>query len=222
MVDTVPEYVDESEVLHSEEPWIWLFTVRFDEIRKALRIAKNPTHITWPTSGGHVYYGRSLDFDGIEANTKSSSRKTSITFTGMDTTVREYLTTYRNFIDRTVIIRQVHSGHLDLETPRMEIPFRVANVHRSIAGIIWELGMPRKWDQQEPHRFYDPSRCAWTCGDSRCGANLDLPGSPSFCDYTLDGANGCKRFEEFEKENGYPVIHTGRYGGFPSAPKSRE
>lgn len=222
MPDTVAEYVEESEKLHSTDPWIWLFTVRLDEIQKALRVCQYHENVTWPSAGGHVYYARSIDFDGIEMNTKGAARKTSIQFIGMDVTVREYLRTYRNFIDRTVIIRKVHSGHLDLTTPRIEVPFRMANVTRSISGISWELGMPRKWDQQEPHRFYDPAVCAWVYGDSRCGFNLDWPGCPGHCDYTKDGPNGCVAKGRWEAENGYPVIHPARFGGFASVPNPRK
>lgn len=222
MTDQLPaDLITSKEELHSTEAAIWIAEICLTD-KTALCLARNTANVTWPSAGGRIFYAYDFDFDAIHMSSDDQHRAMSAETSRADTELIALFEEHNGFNGKKVILRQVFLDNLD-ETDVPTVEYKIRGVSESVSGgTKWTLGELDLEERQEPHRFFDPAFCPYAFGGFRCGFDCFRPDATTYCDKSLDGSDGCKSRGRWESENGYPVLHPKRFGGFPGIQADRQ
>ena len=207
------DLVAEARKLEQMTPWVWLFEVWLNDT-DALRVAQATESVTYPTTGGHLYYPYPLTHDGLVSTTEDESRTITIQAHNVDNQLRSLIHTHRGFVDKKVMITLVHKDHLDLTpeeggTARQEL-WEISEPPEVARGTVtWQLGFVEQYERPTPHARFSRTQCSSRFGGPVCRflhtkfSDADiinvglLPYNVRVCDHGFDTKNGCKKHKDY-------------------------
>jgi len=187
MARTLPnDFVTEKNKTSQTAPWIWLVECRIDA-DNAIRVCQYTANVTWPTAGGNEYKAYPIRFDTLGSSSDDGEQATTVTISNADRQLTSYLEDNAGLGGKPVIVRLVHSSHLD-ETTVPEWRFEIADCSISRAAITWQLGPFSLYSWQTPYRRFNRGFCNHTYGqiDTGCPYNLDAPNAMTSCEKTWE------------------------------------
>lgn len=87
-------------------------------------------------------------------------------------------------------------------SPDFEEVFQVIGSSSSDYTVTWNLGAENLLDRNFPSRRQYRDRCSWSYKSADCS----YAGALETCDYTLNGANGCKAHSNTLNFGGFPGL----------------
>lgn len=198
MARTLPnDFVTEKNKTSQTTPWAYLIECRVDA-DNAIRICQYTANITWP-EGGNEFKAYPVRFDSMGSSSDDGEQSTSVTITNVDLQITSYLEDNAGLIGKPVIVRLVHTSHLD-ETDVPTWRFEIADCTISRNEIVWQLGPFSLYSWQMPYRHMERGFCMATYGDidTGCPYNTDAPNALQSCDHTWED---CQVHGDNQEEN---------------------
>lgn len=187
MARTLPnDFVTEKNKTAQTAPWIWLVECRVDA-SNAIRVCQYTANVTWPSSGGNEYKAYPVRFDSLGSSSDDGEQTTTVTISNADRQLTSYLEDNQGLIGKPVLVRLVHSSHLD-ETDVPTWRFEVADCTISRLEIQWQLGPFSLYGWDMPYRRFNRNFCIATFGEieTGCPYNTSAPGALQSCDHTWE------------------------------------
>lgn len=124
--------------------------------------------------------------------------------------VRSYMEQYGGGVGFDVRIFAQFTNAFDFD-PDFDEEFEVVVASAPDYTASFTLGAENPLTMPFPKRKFRRDTCEWTWGDENCRYSGSRPGP---CDYTLQGDNGCAKFENSMQFSGHPGINNSgiRYG----------
>lgn len=189
--------------LSSEHAFIALLEIRVRdpsdrEIKETLYVCRNSEDIEYQ---GDTYIASNFDFQLNRA--KNEVPELEVMFKDITRAVIARMEEFGGGVGSQVIIRVVNTGNIE-QPPEFEERFTVISGKASVDSytVHWRLGAENYLNRRFPFRLVYRDRCQWTYKGEECG----YAGSLETCDYTLQGANGCKEHGNEERFGAFPGV----------------
>lgn len=167
---------------------------------ETIRFCKNPVNIEFPTGSGTIYEAANFEIDvSYEAN-----EQPRVSFTANDVTgiIRERMEAYGGAVGSDVTVTVVNTDALD-QPPEFQETFEIIGA-KAPPGfkVAFSLGSENPLALRFPRNLQYRDRCPYQYKGARCG----YAGAMASCDYTLDGANGCRAHSNIANFGGFPAL----------------
>jgi len=204
--------IAEKNKLANTGAWLVLIQITLPDTT-VLPICSNTVNITWPTVGGQEYVAFPFEMDTLGESAKGEKPQVVIRVGNVTQEMVGYMELANGGVGSEVIIRVVHSAHLDLTDPEIELVFECVDAWADSQWASFVLGAPSPYDKRWPRSRIMKNFCRYKVfkGD-RCGFMGDeslYPQAPE----EADGIYGCDRtltrcrvLENSERFGGAPGV----------------
>ena len=186
----------EKNKLSSGGAWIILIELQFGST--TYRICKNNEDVVW---NGETWVAFPFELDAKTDTSQGEIPSFVIRISNVNRIMQSYAEQGDGAIGKKVILRLVHSEHLDLTEPEIEETFTITKVDCDSAWVHITLSLLNPFLREFPRQKFTKNFCRFKFKGPRCG----YTGSDTSCNHTLAD---CKA-KGNEK----------RFGGFPSIPQ---
>lgn len=175
--------IAEKNKLSSSGSWICLLHVVFPD-DTTLRLARNTEDVVWPSSGGHTYTAWPFEI-GNFSETAGEVPSVEIKISNATRALLPYVDQANGAKGATVRMMIVHSGHLDLTSPEVDINLTCRSTKWNNTWITFVLSAAGRARRMFPGGRMMKTFCRYReFGGDRCGVDLNHP--------SYDGG-GCDR-----------------------------
>lgn len=190
----------EKSQLSSEGVWLLLVEVAIPDAEEPLRLVRNNEDIHW---NGHTWSAFNFKLGEITEDNKGKPQSVPLQISNITQTVQAYVEEYNGLTGELVILRVVHSQHLDNALPELEEVFNIQSTTCDSKWVTFYLGCDLSIQVRFPFRRVLKNFCAWR--DHYKGIECGYAGPMPECDGTLQSC----------RIRG----NSARYGGEPSIPE---
>jgi lambda family phage minor tail protein L len=177
--------------------WLVLLQITLPD-DTVLRVCSNTEDVTWPSSGGDLYVAFPFELDEIGENSKGERPQVEVRVGNVTRQIQLYMEQASGGVGSTVVLRVVHSAHLDLTDAEVELTFTCINAWADSQWAHFVLGASAPWEKRWPRNRILKTFCRYRHfkGD-RCG----YTGTETTCDRTL---TQCREYGNSERFGGCP------------------
>lgn len=187
----------EKNKLSSDGAWLVLLEVQLPN-NVTLRAVRNNEDITWD---GHTWVAFPFQLDEIGESSKGELPQVAVRISNVTRSVQQYIEAGSGGVGSTVIVRVVHSKHLDLTDPEIELSFAVTGTTSDANWVTFTLGMEYPAMLRYPQKRVFQDWCHYKeYKGIECGA--------------VSAYTTCNRTLKECRERG----NSTRFGGFPAIP----
>ena len=190
--------------LTNKAPWITLFEMDLDGT-DYLRLAAYPEDVTFD---GDIYTAFPAIVDTMKENAQGKLDSVNVHVANIDRTIIAYVEN-NNLLGRDITVRIVEADNLSDTDSKIDFVYRINQIHINAEVATFELGHEDLFALQIPRQRYIRTKCRHVYKDSHCSYS----GVLDSCDYTMDGANGCRYHDNTENFGGAPSLPRGRLYG---------
>ncbi len=163
-------YITEQNKIASSGAWIWLLEITTTGYGTPLRFTNNNSNITWPASGGDLYYATSFSMDDLSVSTsgKFPTYKLQVSAVDLDNNMRTRIKATAGLVGSTVRLRIVHSDHLDLTAAAVDEIAEILSCELTASAVVFTIGIPSLLSKRFPRDRYVPAFCRHKFGGALC------------------------------------------------------
>lgn len=184
--------------LHSDGAWLLLLEIQVAGLNDIIRVCRNTNDITW---NGYTWIAFPFELGDISEDSKGTLPSVELKVSNVTRTLQYYVEQANGGVQSKVIIRVVHSKHLDLTSPELEEMFSVTKVSVDAMWVVFTLGMNYPSGARRPLRRYLKNFCPFKYKGIECGATSS---SYPACDKTLTSCRTRGNAVRFGGEPGIP------------------
>lgn len=228
---TLPSSFDDRELPHGTDDYIWLVEILVKKSTRVnpttftnnivLRVCSDTNVITWPIDNPTAQTWSPFNFQlsPIEATGEGDLPSVQLT---VDNTGRMLMPTLHDgdaVEGNEVIIYLVPRSALLIAYPAHEYQqwkFTIASIAANSQQVSFNLERANFFAKMCPQDRFVARRCRWRFGSTQCGYVINASAAYTTCEKTV---TDCILRGEDHLARGLPVIHPGRFGGFPGIPK---
>ena len=192
----------EKNKISSTGVWLVLLEIQFQSV--TIKICNNNENIEWPAGSGQTWVAFPFELGEVNENDKGELPQLTLKVSNVTRTVQQYIEQYAGGTDATVILRVVHSEHLDLTTPEIEEYFMIKKTTTDAYWATFTLGPDYTMTQRVPPDKYMKNFCPFPFKGIRCGYN----GSATECNKTLKRCRELGNSVRYGGEVGIPGVPT--------------
>ncbi len=216
------DYATEKNKLAQVNSFLWCAELQLPHVdgefdptlNEAIRVVSNTQEVTFPSSGGPVYYPFPMRFSGWTSSAEGDMRPATLTIPNADKQLMSYIDDNDGLNGKRVVMRLVHTSFLAKTSPLLQLEYDISKCVFTPEVVIFTIGPIDLFSRDVPHQKFYRWTCRWRFGSDECG----YEGPNTFCDKTLKGRNGCIVQGLSEIANGLQQNHPSRFGGFPASP----
>lgn len=187
----------EKNKLASGEAWIILVELQFGST--TYRICKNNEDVVW---NGNTWVAFPFELDAKTDSSKGEIPSFTIKISNVNRLMQSYAEQGNGAIGSPVILRLVHSAHLDLTEPEIEDTFTITKVDCDSMWVYLTLSLLNPFLKEFPRQKFIKNFCRFKFKGTRCG----YTGTDTSCDHVLVA---CKAKGNEERFGGFPAIPQG-------------
>lgn len=213
MTITLPiGYAAEKNKLTQTDPWIWLIEL-WASNTITIGITPYLQNVTWPASGGNVYYAYPVLPPAWQASSEGELPSAKMTIPNPDGQLTPLLDAYGGLRDKRVVSRLAHSTLL-AATSLPTVIWDIEKVTARREAVDFHLGPRHVHSHEIPRHLWSRTLCRWKFGGRECGYNTARPGARfSSCPKTMQA---CIERGDDEVAGGLERLHPRRIGIFPA------
>jgi lambda family phage minor tail protein L len=193
----------EKNKIASTGAWLVLLEIRVNP-DIVIRVVHNNEDITW---NGEQWIGFPFELDDVLEDSKELPRVT-LKVSNITGIIQQYLEETQGGVGASVILRVVHSEHLDQTKPEIEETFSVQSTSTDAQWVTFELSGDFTTSLRIPPDRYLKDFCPYKFKSLKCG----YQGDSSACNKTLDD---CRAKSNAERFGGEPALPGGIYVSNP-------
>ena len=167
----------EKNALSNTGVWLILLQITIPNL-STIYIVLNNENITWPSTDGNEYIAFPFELDEISESSKGETPQLVIRVSNISRAMSAYLENGNGGIDSTVILRVVHSAHLDLTDPEVEMLYTVLKADSDERWVSFTLGAANPYNKIFPghrvlrltcrYRQFKGTHCGYTGEETTC------------------------------------------------------
>lgn len=184
----------EKNKLASSGAWLVLLEINLPGGSNILRVVNNTENVTW---AGEEWVAFPFEIDDMTEDRAGEVPQINLRVSNITKAIQIYLEQNEGGVRSEVILRVVHSDHLDLATAEAEFVFECLACSADASWITFTLGTANPFRRRFPRRRLLSEFCNWTFKGAECG----YTGATTTCNKTL---TTCRALN-----------NTARFGGFP-------
>jgi len=193
-------YIEKAK-LAGDGAWIVLAEITLPD-STVLRVCRNTVNVTWPSSGGDEYAAFPFDLEEINDQSKSEVPRVALRVSNVSRVVQAYLDAADGGVGSVVVLRVVHSEHLDETDPEFEATFRCTDCQADAQWATFYIGAASPWTTRFPRNRLLKDYCRWRFKSTECGYS----GGESTCDKTM---TQCRLRSNSHRYGGFPGVGQG-------------
>jgi lambda family phage minor tail protein L len=187
----------EKNKLSSSGVWIILIELQFGDT--SYRVCKNNEDIVW---GGNTYVAFPMELDAKTDSSKGEIPSFIIRLSNVNRLMQSYAEQADGAVGKNVIVRLVHSEHLDLVTPEVEENFTITDVNCDSMWVYITLSILNPFLMEFPRQRFLKNFCRFKFKGIRC----KYTGADTECNHTL---SDCKAKGNAKRFGGFAAIPLG-------------
>ena len=195
MINLSSEAIQEKNKISASGVWLLLVEAQFDA--GTIYLVNNNEDIEWPTGSETTWVAFPMLIGSKISSSDQRIPSLIIQVANASQLMQSYLETESGGANVPVIIRLVHSDHLDLESAEIEESYTIKGSSFDRSWVYFELSLPNPFTKRFPKYRYLKNFCRWKFKSSQCGYS----GGESTCNHTLTDC--------IDRNN------DARFGGFP-------
>ena len=161
-------------------------------------LVRNTEDIIWNRK---TWIAFPFDLDDIKES-KSEFPEINLKVSNVTRYLQPYIEEYKGLVGSDVVIRVVHSGHLNLNQSELEENFTITSTSANALFVTFKLGGNFPINTRFPSERYLKNFCPLIFKSVSCGYN----GATTSCDKTL---TACRAMGNSKRFGGYPTIPIG-------------
>lgn len=190
----------EAHKLISDGAWIVLFEIQIVD-GPTLYLCRNNEKVNWNSIEWVPF---PLEIDDVKESSNGELPSVVLRVSNVTRAVQGYIEDANGGVGSVVIIRVVHSKHLDLIEPELEEEFICVSTKCNALWVTFELGIGEPVIKRFPMRRYLKNFCPFKFKGIECGVHPSTVGSA--CAKTLIA---CKSYNNSPRFGGYYSIPQG-------------
>lgn len=192
----------EAHKLISDGAWIVLFEIQIIN-GPTLFICRNNEKIIW---NNEEWLPFPLEIDDVKESSNGELPSVVLRVSNVTRAVQGYIEDSGGGVGSYVIIRVVHSEHLDLIEPELEEEFMCVSTKCDAMWVYFELGLGEPVIKRFPPRRYLKNFCPFKFKGIECGVPSATVGST--CNKTL---TACRGYNNSTRFGGFYAIPQGGF-----------
>lgn len=189
----------EKSQLSSDGVWLLLVEVAIPDSEEPLRLVRNNEDIIW---NDHTWTAFNFKLGEVTEDYKGRPQSIPLQISNITQTIQAYLEKYSGLTGTAVVLRVVHSQHLDNDLPELEEVFTVQSVICDNKWVTFYLGCELSIKRRFPPRRVLKHFCAWR--DQYKGIECGYTGTMEACDGTLAACRARGNAPRYGGEPGIP------------------
>ena len=177
----------------------WLILLEFDFDGRVVRLVNNTESVEWD---GETWIAFPFKLDVVSENNEGEIPTVTISVSNQSQALQSYIEQSQGGVNTTVVLRVVHSAHLDQPVSEIEERFTVLSSRCTEDWATFVLGGPYPTRVRFPPRRYMTSFCSWEFKGVECGYS----GPHETCTHTLAD---CRARNNSKRFGGFPGIAVG-------------
>lgn len=194
MLDLPPAFIVTKNKLHDDGSALVLVEINFST--DTLRLVRNTENITW---NSEIWSAFPFEIDQIGEAKNGEASHIQIKVSNISRAVQAFIEEYDGGVDADVIIRVVHSKHLNEVLPLLRLDTKVINTSADSHFVSFTLGSIRIWNLRFPRNKIMKNYCRWRFKSSQCG----YVGPENLCNKTL---SQCRVYNNSPRFGGFPGV----------------
>ena len=201
MLSLSPAAILEKNALGNAAPWLILLQITMPGGSPIIRVVRNTEDVTWPSTGGNVFTAFPFELEEIGETSKNEVPQVVVRVGNMTRAIQAYLEAGSGGIGAEIVFRVVHSAHLDVTTPEVELTYQCVGCAAKADWVSFTLGAANPYNRRCPRNRLLKNFCRWRFKGTDC----QYSGASTSCDKIL---STCRA-----------LGNSARYGGFPAVGK---
>lgn len=189
----------EKNALSNTGAWVLLLEITLPDTT-VIRVCSNTDDITWPSSGGNTWVAFPFELDEIGEASKGEVPSVEVRVGNVSRVMQAYMEAADGGVGSMVRIMVVHSAHLDLTDPEIELSFEVVDAKADSKWARFTLGGTNPSRKRFPRNRMTKNFCRYKVFK---GARCQYAGAETECDRTL---TRCRALNNSEHFGGCPGI----------------
>ena len=189
----------EKNKVSSTGAWLVLFEIQFQGA--TIRLVSNNENVTW---GGEEWIAFPVELGEVTEDSKGELPQLTLKVSNITRSMQQYVEQYAGGTDAIVILRVVHSEHLDMATPEIEEYFQIKKTNTDAHWVTFTLGPDYTMTQRIPANKYMKNFCPFKFKGIECG----YTGPGMECNKTLGRCRELGNSVRFGGEPGIPGVPT--------------
>jgi lambda family phage minor tail protein L len=191
--------ITEKNKLASDGVWLVLLEIRLPST-EVIRVVRNNQDIVWPASGGNTYAAFPFEIDTLSDLKPGEVPSLAIKVSNVTRALTPYLESGQGGVGAEVYLRVVHSEHLDITDPEIELVFKCVGCSADSMWATFELGASNPYSRRFPGNRILKNFCRYKrFKGPRCGYS----GGATTCDRSL---KRCRELGNSTRYGGFPVV----------------
>jgi len=190
----------EKNKISSTGAWIVLLEVQFQGV--TIKICNNNENIEWPTGSEQEWIAFPFELGNVTEDSKGELPQLSVKISNVTGSMQQYVEQYSGGTDAMIVLRVVHSEHLDLTIPELEEFFMVKKSTADNYWVTFTLGPDYTLTQCVPPNKHRKNFCPYKFKGIECGYS----GVATECNKTLGRCRELNNSERFGAEPGIPGV----------------
>ena len=227
------EFKDAIEKPHASDALHWLVELQLaksyldgETVMPAviMRICSAPSLLTWPLSypgGAPTWDPYAFTFTPIEQSGEGDLPQIDLSVDNSTRVLMRYLHAGNGLEGNYCTVFLVPANAISVAYPShvyQRWDLQIAGAQASSDAVAFRLERANFFSRLAPQDRYVAGRCRWPFGSAECGYVINDVAAYTTCPKTIDA---CIARGADHASRGLPVLHPGRFGGFPGIPKQR-
>ena len=174
--------------------WLVLLEIQFQGA--TIRIVNNTENVTW---NGQEWIAFPFTLGEVTEDSKGELPQLTLKVSNVTRAMQQYVEQHAGGTDAMVILRVVHSDHLDLATPEIEEYFMIKKTNTDAQWVTFTLGPDFTMTQRIPPDRYKKNFCPFKFKGIKCA----YLGAATECNKTL---GRCRELNNSIRYGGHPGI----------------
>lgn len=188
-----------------------------------IRITSRHTETAWPAGSpsSETWHPWNFTFTPIEQNQEGDLPQLDLTVDNTTRTLMRYLHNGDGLEGNYATMFLVPANALAIAHPNHEFQrwdMQIAGAQATEDAVTFRLERANFFQRNAPQDRYIAARCRWEFGGTECGYVVNQVAAYTTCPKTIDA---CIARGADHASRGLPVLHPGRFGGFPGIPRQR-
>jgi lambda family phage minor tail protein L len=191
--------ITEKNKLAGDGVWLVLLEIQLPSA-EVIRVVRNNQDVIWPASGGNTYAAFPFEIDTLSDLKPGEVPSLAIKVSNVTRALTPYLESGQGGVGSEVYLRVVHSEHLDLFDPEIELVFKCVSCSVDSMWATFNLGASNPYSRRFPGNRILKNFCRYKRFK---GPRCQYAGPATTCDRSL---KRCRQLDNSTRYGGFPVV----------------
>ena len=188
------------------------------------RVCSTEQTLVWPTGGPtatYEWFPANFTFTPIEQDQEGTLPQMDLTVDNTSRVLMPYLHDGDGMEGNYCHVYLVPESAIEVPHPNhvfQKWELQVAGTFANEEGVTFRLERANFFTRMVPQDRFTARQCRWAFGSAECGYIINDVAAYSTCPKSL---TACVARGQDHAARGLPVLHPGRFGGFPGIPTQR-